>query len=262
MIPNKFAALAREGDLVRMSVGLKRTISGVGIHEVIVETPDHSTQLALMDDAEVEQVIKAYLDRYFAVLEDPRVEQVTLFKNHGPGAGTSLEHAHSQLVGTPIIPGEVRERLETALHFFDDAGRCIFCSTLEDEREEGTRLVEENEHFVAFVPFAALSPFHQWIYPKRHCASFGSLKDAEAASLARILRRVLRRLHVGLKDPDYNFVIRTAPKESESVRYYHWYVSVVPRLTKLAGFELGSGMFINVALPEESAQFLRGLEVE
>ena len=260
--PNKFAVLSAEGELKRTAVGIKRTISGVGIHEVIVETPDHSTNLALMSDAEVEQVMEAYLQRYHAVLQDPRVEQVTLFKNHGPAAGTSLEHPHSQLIGTPIIPSEVRERLETALHFYDDHGRCIFCTTLEDERKDGIRVVAENEHFIAFLPFAALSPFHIWIFPTRHCASFGSLEEAEVPSLAGILRRVLRKLYDGLNDPDYNFVIRTAPKESEQVRYYHWYLSVVPRLTQTAGFELGSGMFINISLPEESARFLQSVAVE
>jgi UDPglucose--hexose-1-phosphate uridylyltransferase len=261
-VPNKFAALAAEGELVRMNVGLKRTISGVGQHEVIIESPDHSATLARMDDAEVEQVIAAYLARARSVLEDSRVEHVTLFKNHGPAAGTSLEHPHAQLVGTPIIPHEVRDRLETALGFYDDTGRCIFCATLEDEREEAIRIVDENDHFAAFVPFAALSPFHLWIYPKRHCASFLCILEEEIPSLARILRRTLRRLFDALGDPDYNFVIRTAPKESEQVRYYHWYLSIVPRLAKTAGFELGSGMFINTATPEESAQFLRGVEVE
>jgi len=261
-VPNKFAALSAEGELVRMNVGLKRTISGVGQHEVIVESPDHSTTLARMDDAEVEQAIAAYLQRAQSVLDDSRVEHVTLFKNHGPAAGTSLEHPHAQLIGTPVIPHEVRDRLETALGFYDDTGRCIFCATLEEEREEGIRIVEENEHFTAFIPFAALSPFHLWIYPRRHSASFLGMSDEEIPSLARILRRTLRRLYDGLSDPDYNLIIRTAPKESEQVRYYHWYLSIVPRLTKTAGFEMGSGMFINTASPEESAQFLRGVEAE
>ena len=261
-IPNKFAALSSQGKLVRTHIGLKRTMSGVGIHEVIVETPDHRTPPALMPDEQVEEILRASLRRYHDVLADPRVEQVTLFKNHGAAAGTSLEHPHSQLVGTPIIPSEVRERLETALHFYDDEGQCMFCATLADELEDSTRVVDENEHFAAFVPFAALSPFHLWIYPKRHCASFACIEAAEIRSCARILRRVLRKLYDGLSDPDYNFVVRTAPKESEQVRYYHYYLSIVPRVTKMAGFELGSGMFINVALPEESAHFLRQVPVD
>ena len=261
-MPNKFAALAAEGPTVRMNVGIKRTISGVGLHEVIVETPDHSATLARMGDEEVELVLRAYLNRYHAVMADPRVEQVTLFKNHGVGAGTSLEHPHTQLIGTPIIPSEVLERLETALKLYNDIGGCLFCATLEEEMDEGTRVVVEGEHFVAFVPFAALSPFHLWIFPKRHSASFGNIEEAEVKDLARVLRHLLRKLYDGLGNPDYNFTIRTAPKESERVKYYHWYLSVVPRVSRIAGFELGSGMFINTALPEESAQFLRSIAVE
>src|SRR3990172_6994330 len=262
VVPNKFGALSSDGQLVRMNVGIKRTIRGVGRHEVIVETPEHNQTLARMGEDEVERVLRASLARYHAVLADERVEQVTLFKNHGPAAGTSLEHPHSQLIGTPVIPSEVMDRLTTALQFYDESGQCLFCTTLAEEMDEGTRVVVEGQHFVAFIPFAALSPFHLWIFPKRHSASFGNIEPAELADLARVLRALLAKLHKGLNDPDYNFTIRTAPKESDRVKYYHWYVSVVPRVTKMAGFELGSGMFINTALPEESARFLRGIAAD
>jgi len=260
--PNKFAALSSEGELTRQADGLKRSISGVGVHEVIVESPAHDTSLSMMGDAEVEKVVATYLDRYHKAFADHRVEAVTLFRNHGSAAGTSLLHPHSQLIGTPVIPNAVRERLESALHYYDDNGICIFCATLQQELRDQSRLVAENKHFVAFIPYAALTPFHMWIYPRRHCASFGAITADEIASFARILRGVLRKLHLGLNDPDFNLVVRTAPRESHHVRYYHWYLSVVPRLTKAAGFELGSGMFINVSRPEESASFLRGVSIE
>ncbi len=260
--PNKFAALSAEGELTRHTDGVKRTISGVGVHEVIVESPTHNSSLALLSDGEVEKVIAAYLDRYHKVFTDRRVEAVTLFKNHGAAAGTSLLHPHSQLIGTPVIPTEVRLRLERALRFYDDNGTCIFCAILNDELKDQTRLVAENKHFVAFIPFAALSPFHLWIYPRRHTSSFGMITADEITSFARILRVVLRKLHTGLNDPDFNLVVRTAPRESNHIRYYHWYLSVVPRLTKAAGFELGSGMYINVSRPEDSAAFLRNVAAD
>jgi UDPglucose--hexose-1-phosphate uridylyltransferase len=260
--PNKFAALSSEGELSRHADGLKRSISGVGVHEVIVESPAHNASLALLSDAEVEKVVAAYLDRYHKVFADHRVEAVTLFKNHGSAAGTSLLHPHSQLIGTPVIPTAVRERLESALRYYDDNGTCIFCATLQQELRDQNRLVAENKHFAAFIPYAALTPFHMWIYPRRHCASFGAITADEITSFASILRCVLRKLHLGLNDPDFNLVVRTAPRESHHVRYYHWYLSVVPRLTKTAGFELGSGMFINVSRPEDSATFLRNVVIE
>ena len=259
---NKFAALERDGRLSRTTSGIRRTVTGVGIHDVIIETPDHSKATALLTDHELGMVIEAYRRRYLSVLEDGRVEQVTIFKNHGEAAGTSLQHSHSQLIGTPIIPTEVRDRMETALRHYDAMGECIFCRTLEEEMAEGSRVVLETERFMAFVPFAALSPFHLWIFPKRHEASFGSVTDSDVADLARMLRLILLKLYRGLGNPDFNYTIRTAPKDSAQVRYYHWYLSVIPRVTRLAGFELGSGMFINISVPEESAQFLRDLPVE
>ena len=260
VVPNKFAVLSAEGELVRSRIGIKRTITGVGIHEVIIETPAHNLTTAWLEDAEVVQILDAYQQRYREIIKDPRVAHITLFKNHGPAAGTSLEHPHSQLIATPIIPSEVRERMEAALQFYDEEGECLFCRTLSEEMEEGARLVLESEHFTAFIPFAALSPFHMWIFPRRHSASFARIEEREKVDLAWVLRQVLRKLHDGLGNPDYNYTIRTASDDCANVNYYHWYLTIVPRLTKLAGFELGSGMFINVALPEASAEFLRSIE--
>jgi UDPglucose--hexose-1-phosphate uridylyltransferase len=260
--PNKFAALSYQGERRRWIQGIRRTVSGVGIHEVIIETPDHSKSTALLEDAQVETIIQAYLNRFMFASRDPRIEQVTLFKNHGEAAGTSLEHSHSQMIAAPVITAQHRDRLINALKHFDEFGECIFCRVLDQELKEGTRIVHESDHFVAFVQFAALSPFSMLIMPRRHMACFSEITDAEAADLARTLRRTLGKLYYGLDDPDFNYSIRTAPADNAGVKYYHWYVSIIPRLTKLAGFELGSGMFINVSLPEENASFLRGIKVD
>ena len=166
VIPNKFAALSPAGELIRRSDGLKRTISGVGVHEVIIETPAHDKTLALLSDAEMEQVIRAYQQRYIAVTDDARVAHVTLFKNQGERAGSSLDHPHSQLVGTPIIPPLVRERMEHALRFYDETGDCIFCSVMADEIADRARIIAQTEHWVCCVPYAALTPFHIWMFPR------------------------------------------------------------------------------------------------
>lgn len=260
--PNKFAAVSLQGERHRSIQGIRRTVTGVGIHEVIVETPDHSKTTALLEDREVEVIIQTYLNRFKRASTDPRVEQVTIFKNHGEAAGTSLEHPHSQLIATPVITTQLRDRLFSALHHFDEYGECIFCRVLEQELKDGARLVVETPHFVSFVPFAALTPFSILIMPRRHMACFAEMKEVEAVDLAHNLRRTLARLYHGLADPDFNYVVRTATMEDCGVKYYHWYVSIIPRLTKMAGFELGSGMFINVSLPEENAGFLRGFNVQ
>lgn len=259
--PNKFAALSYEGELLRQHHDIRRTVSGVGIHEVMIETPDHSKTTAQLTDAQVELLIQTYLNRFAFASRDPRVEQITIFKNHGEAAGTSLEHTHSQMIATPVITSQLRDRLINSLKHFDEFGECLLCHVLQKELNDQTRIVLETEHFVTLVQFAALTPFSMLIVPRRHMACFSQLQDAEAADLAHNLRCTLAKLYHGLADPDFNYTIRTAPDEYRGVKYYHWYLSIIPRLTRMAGFELGSGMFINVSLPEENARFLREVAV-
>jgi UDPglucose--hexose-1-phosphate uridylyltransferase len=257
LIPNKFSALDAKGELVRKSSGLKRIISGVGRHEVIIESPAHNKTLATLAKNEFELVMESYRRAYEHVTADPRVAHATVFRNHGERAGSSLEHPHSQIVGTPIIPPQVRDRMENALRFYDETGDCIFCSLMTDELMDDERIIAQSEHFVAFLPFAALTPFHLWIYPLRHTSTFLEATDAEMADLSKLLRKILRKVYFSLDNPDYNLSVRTPPREASGLRYYHWYLSIIPRVTRVAGFEIGSGMFINVALPEKSAEFLR-----
>ena len=261
VLPNKFAALSREGEPTRKIVRSKRTINGVGIHDVVVETPDHSLTTALLTDAQVADVLRSYKARFEAMSADPRVAHVILFKNHGIAAGTSLEHPHSQMVACPVISSQVRGRLHEALRHFDEYGECIFCMSLQEDLANPDRVVVATEHFVAVEPFASPTPFCTHIMPRRHMASFGAISQPEVEDLARVLRSVLARLYHGLDNPDFNYVIRTAPHESAGVTYYHWYLSIIPRLTRVAGFELGSGMFINTVLPEAAAEFLRNVKV-
>ena len=262
VIPNKFAALAPTIQPKRTVERSKRTVTGFGFHEVIVESPDHSATTALLSDAQVCNLLKVFKARYEQLSLDSRVANITVFKNHGVEAGTSLEHSHCQLIATPVISSQVRSRLHEALRHYDEFGECIFCSVMQDEMEEKTRVVLETDHFVVIEPFASGTPFNTYIYPKRHSASFGDISAVEITDLSRVLRTVLAKLYHGLQDPDYNYTIRSAPAEYAGVKYYHWYLSIIPRLSRVAGFELGSGMFINTVLPEAAAEFLREVEVE
>ena len=262
VVPNKFAALSREGEPTRKIERSRRVMNGVGIHDVIVETPNHALTTALLPVEQVKLIIDCYKARFQAVSADPRIAHVTIFKNHGLSAGTSLEHPHSQMIGTPVISSQVRHRLYEALRHYDEFGECIFCQALKENLEEPTRIVMASEHFVALEPFASSTPFATYIYPRRHMASFGAITSVETADLALVLTTVLAMLYLGLHNPDFNYTIRTAPHENAGVMYYHWYLSVIPRLTRVAGFELGSGMFINTVLPEAAAEFLRNVQVE
>jgi len=259
-IYNKFPALSHREKLERRDNGTCHSITGFGIAEVIVEHPRHDAVIALMNDAEVEDIIRTYRARYLAVQDTRDIEAVTIFKNHGPRAGTSLEHPHSQLIATPIVPPNVRNRIESATTYFDATGRCPFCHMLEEELRSRVRIVLETEKFVAFMPYASFAPFSVWIFPRRHMSSFNQIDDGETGDLAHILRVTLAKLYHGLKNPDFNYTIRSIPVSEKEVKYFHWYLSIIPRITNPAGFELGSGIFVNVALPEESAGFLRKIE--
>ena len=261
VVYNKFAALACAGEKTRNINGICRSMNGVGIHEVIIEHPKHNALTALMTESEVANIIRTYKNRYLAVQQDKRIESITIFKNHGASAGTSLEHPHSQLIATPIVPPQVRQRVTEAVNYFDDTGRCVFCHTLQEELKAKERLVVETENFVAFIPYAALSPFHTWIFPRRHMASFAQINEAEITDLAGNLKNVLSRFYYGLNNPDFNYTVRSIPLDNRESDYFHWYISLIPRVSQTAGFELGSGMFINVALPEESAGFLRKVKL-
>ena len=261
VVYNKYPALSRDGDVARTFDGVHRRISGVGHHEIVVEHPLHNTTLALMTVEEIKFVLETFYNRGWSIRKDSRMEQIIYFKNHRERAGASLKHPHSQIIGLPVVPTNIRHRIEEARRYFDDNGECVFCVMMRDELQKKERLVVENEHFVAFVLYAAPSPFHIWVLPRQHSVSFLYSQPDEIAALADLLRIALGKLYFGLHDPAYNLIIRSAPVKEISNDYLHWYVTIIPRLSRTAGFEMGSGMYINPALPEESAAFLREVEV-
>lgn len=260
-VPNKFSAFQPQGDRERIAQGIYRKMNGVGIHEVIIESPLHNHHYHIMTDDHLEQIVKAYLNRYLAAMEDDRVEAVILFKNYGPTAGCSLAHPHAQMIATPVVPTFMRNDLEQAKRFTDDTGKCAYCVMMNDELKEEIRIVAQNDSFVVFCPYACGTPFETWIMPKRHEPSFGNINPKEIRDLGILMKDLFSRYYYGLDDPDFNFAIQTPPRDESNDRSYHWYIRVMPRLTKLAGFELGSGMMINVTLPEENAKYLREAKI-
>jgi UDPglucose--hexose-1-phosphate uridylyltransferase len=160
------------------------------------------------------------------------------------------------------VPSQVRDRIQDAIHFWDNTGECVFCNMLKQELAARERIVYESEHFVAFVPYAALSPFHLWLFPKRHSSSFDDSTDVEIDDLACNLKTVLAKLYHGLGNPDFNYCIRSVPTDEQQTDYFHWYVAIIPKVIQTAGFELGSGIFVNTALPEASAKFLREVKID
>jgi len=258
VVPNRFAALVPEGDSIREEdFDFFRKMPGVGRHEVIIETPLHNASLGRIGDDKALEIVSTYHERYRCLSRDKRFKLITIFRNYGREAGTSLEHPHSQIVATPIVPLHIRHRLEEATRFYDDTGECVFCRIIESERKEKDRIVMEGDGFIVIEPFAARSPFETWILPLEHRSTFGEATLAELGGFARILNRVLEKFVQVLQDPAYNMVIQTAPTNEEDEDYYHWHVKLFPRVTTPAGFELGTGVYINTVLPEAAAEYLK-----
>ncbi len=260
VVPNKFAALAKPvGENVstaRTREGLYLEMPGIGEHEVVIEVPDHSKTIATMTEEEVSRVVATYKARFLELDKSRWNQQIIIFRNQGEGAGTSLVHPHSQIIGTPVVPEEIRCRLEVAQRYYDDYGTCVYCDMLQNEIKEKIRVVASNAGFVAFLPFASAVPYETWIVPRRHASSFGVITDDETRLLGGMLRNVLRGMYALLRNPDYNYVIRSAPHHSAGEPHFHWYLEILPRLTTRAGFEIGTGMNINVVVPEDAASQL------
>jgi UDPglucose--hexose-1-phosphate uridylyltransferase len=258
-IMNKFSVLCPEGavDCSDSAHPIGETVNGVGLHEVLVETPYHDLSLPQLSVEQTQRLVETYLHRFRHCYSDPRVKHVIIFKNHGLDAGASQQHSHSQVVGIPIVPGQVRARLEDAARFHAETGECLACNLIAQEREAGSRIVAENDHFIAFIPYAALSPYHLWIFPKMHAACFASLESSAVRDLAEILHTVLAKVYGLLANPPFNLIIRSLGPEDKDAPHFHWYIPIVPRVNRAAGFELGTGMYINASLPENSAQALR-----
>lgn len=255
VVKNKFPALlAKERPEVGRT-GIYEWMSGVGDHEVVIETPRHTASLSDLEVEEVQDVLWAYRERIRSLKRDSRFHYVMVFKNYGAAAGASLEHSHSQLIALPIVPKRVSEEMDGARNYYDHHVTCIFCDIIRQELTAGVRIIEQRGGVVALAPFASRFPFETWIIPEAHSPSFEEMEGYE--ELAQVLQGVLRRMTCVLHDPPYNFVIHTSHFRESQNDYYHWHLEIMPKLTKVAGFEWGTGFYINPTPPEDAAHYLR-----
>ena len=261
VVANKFPALQIEGELNKQGEGVFDKMNGIGAHEVIIETPLHDATIATMPLKAVENVLWSYRDRIVDLKKDKRFQYVLIFKNEGEAAGASLEHSHSQLIALPIVPKRVREEIDGSKQYYDYKERCVYCDIIRQELNAGTRIVSENCDFVALEPFTPRFPFETWILPKHHDSCFEDAKSHEFQALAEMLQSTLRRIDKVLNVPPYNYIIHTSPFREQDNEYYHWHMEIMPKLTKVAGFEWGSGFYINPTAPEEAAKFLREAKI-
>ena len=270
VIPNKFPALMIEGNLERKGVGIYDRMRGIGAHEVVIETPAHDKDLAEMPSDQLAVVLGVYRDRLADLLRDRRFKYILIFRNHGALAGATLAHPHTQIIATPVTPLQVAVELESAKLHHQIKERCLFCDIIAQEIDDGRRIVYLDETYIAFTPYASRFPFEVQLVPRQHRHSFAEVSDAEIGALAVAMRDVLGRLRIALKDPPYNFVFHTSPNTETTHRRagywqslsfdFHWHVEILPRLTRVAGFEWGTGFYINPTAPEDAARFLREIE--
>jgi UDPglucose--hexose-1-phosphate uridylyltransferase len=260
VVPNKFPALRTEERMARSSGGLYEAMAGVGAHEVIIETPEHRRQLPQQSPEQVEQLLRAAQDRIVDLSRDLRLRSVLFFKNSGAAAGASLSHPHSQLVALPLVPTELEQELSGARAHFEEKRRCIFCDVIAQEARERSRVVLETDGFIALSPFASRGPFELLVLPREHRSVFEQSSAAELRNLANALRLSLRKLDLALGKPAYNFYLHSLPLREPPSDWYHWHLEVRPVLALAAGFEWGTGLFINPTPPEEAAAFLRQTE--
>lgn len=256
VVPNRFPALRVEGDFDREPEGLYDRMNGIGAHEVIIDCPEHVTSLGETTDTNAANVFWAFRERLQDLKKDPRLAYTLLFKNHGEAAGASLEHSHSQLISLPVIPKRVREELDGAKRHFDYHERCIFCDIIRQERREGKRIVYEEEHVIVLAPYASRFPFEMCILPRRHSSHIEETHADAIWEFAQTLRRLLSKIDRALEHPAYNFVLHTAPMRDGGLPHYHWHLEVIPQLARVAGFEWGTGFYVNPTTPEEAADFL------
>ena len=262
VVPNKFPALGIEGDLNRQAEGMFDKMNGIGAHEVVIETPDHNATLATLPAKRIEDVLWTFRDRILDLKKDRRFKYILIFKNHGEAAGASLEHSHSQMIALPIIPIYVTEELEGAKQYFIYKERCVFCDIIRQETESGVRVVAENEDFITLAPYAPRFPFETWILPKRHESAYENSSSHMFENLAKAVKTLLIKADHVLDNPPYNLVVHTSPVQEPTNDHYHWHIEFMPKLTKTAGFEWGTGFYINPTPPEEAAKFLREASVE
>jgi UDPglucose--hexose-1-phosphate uridylyltransferase len=255
-IPNKFPAFSPGDELNERKEGPNRIMDGLGFHEVII-TADHERQLAQFSKEEIGMVIDLYQARYLDLMNKKFIKYISIFHNHGKGAGASVAHPHSQLIATPVIDPDLRSSLDGAEAFYRSQGKCVYCTMINWDLKDGQRIIYQNEKFVVLCPFAPQVSFEVRVYPKEHLPHFEKMTEDEKMFFSDALLMALNKIYKALDNPDYNFYIHTAPAAGENYSHYHWHLNIIPKTATWAGFELGAGIEISTIEPEKAAEFLR-----
>ena len=260
ILENKYSSVDRRIAAKKRITPLFKEVDGFGIHDVIVENPKHNTSLALFEHQEMLDLINAYLIRAKMIKEIESVRHIVIFKNQGAKAGGSLEHPHSQIYGLPIMPFETQIRLKEMERYCELNDHCMLCDILKSELDEKIRIFYENEYFACLSPYAALTPYHFWIIPKKHKPSFLIIEPAELESLAECMKVTFGKMFIHLRNVDFNYVFQSLAYFEREQQYFHWYISVIPQIKRKGGLEYAGGFFVNPNLPEIVAEEFRNID--
>jgi len=231
--------------------------TGFGCHEVIIESPRHVASLSELTDLEVETTFRAYRDRIRELKAEGRYQYVQIFKNVGAAAGASLEHVHSQLIALPGVPEVLRQELAASDDYFREHRRPLLPDLIAKEEAEQSRVVAQTANFIAFCPYASRFPYEVWLAPRRHQPRYEDVQTGELGELSRLAREIVGCMERAVGPTAYTAFLHTLPFDMPAYDHYHWHIEIFPRLTKVAGFEWGTGCFINPFLPETAAAHLR-----
>ncbi|MFA6435080.1 MAG: galactose-1-phosphate uridylyltransferase [Elusimicrobiales bacterium] len=256
VVLNKYPALVARGRVGSVADGMYDRMDGIGSHEVVIETPCHDRQLEDMSVSGIADIFKTFVLRVNEIKKDPGIKYVMIFKNFGRNAGASLAHPHSQLIAMPMAPIRVVQEIDGAEAYREENGDCVFCDILRQETVYKKRVVGENAGFLAITPYASRFSFETWILPKKHESHFENMPPELAVDLAAIVKSTIGKLHVTMEDLSYNLIVHTMPVQDPAVEHYHWHIELMPKLSLVAGFEWGTGFYINTVSPEDAAWML------
>lgn len=260
VVPNKFPAVRELADTSPLAItpdGFSEAMIGFGKHEVVIETERHESDPATLSDEEFARLLVAYRERLKELAKNPRFAFASVFKNVGAEAGASLAHLHSQIIALPIVPDAIRTELEAGNDYYRRERRCAYCDLVKYETESALRVVEDGERFLTACPFAPRFAYETWVLPKAHDSRFETTTDEDLLALARQMKRLLGAVDAVLSGPAYNWYLHGGPLRAGNMPYYHWHFEIAPKTARAAGFEWGSGCFINAVPPELAAVKLR-----
>lgn len=264
VIPNKFPAFIEDKDscshrTYKIEDNFYRARPATGGHDIVI-LKDHNKYLYTFTKTDWVDMLYVMRRRYNYWREDCNAEYTMAIYNQGIKGGASIKHPHAQIFTSNIIPNLVKREIDGSKVYFENEGQCAFCILISHEKVEKSRIIGENASFIAFTFYAARFPFEAWVLPKKHKNHFEEIEGTEIKDLAEIMESTIKKYKNILKEPPLNFFIHDLPRSLGQSDSYHWHLEIAPRVASYGGYEMGSGVIIDVMSPEEASDYLNGIK--